>query len=136
VIQPLLVIDQADQRLLLGHVGEQAQNRQPEEKTIWRRPVTNAERSPQRIALRHRQTFQVIQHRRQQLMQPGKRKLHLRLNTCGAHHPAARRLVDQVVQQGRLAHARLAAQYQCPALTRANILGEPVEHTAFAAPAD
>jgi hypothetical protein len=76
-----------------------------------------------------------IQHRRQQLMQPGERELHLRLDTCGARHTAARRLRDQVVQQGRLAHARFAAHHQRPALARANRFDEPIEYVAFPAPA-
>jgi hypothetical protein len=68
-------------------------------------------------------------------MQPGERELHLRLDTRGTHHTASRRLLDQVVQQRRLAHARLAAYHQCPALTPANSFDEPVEHVALAAPA-
>ena len=63
-IEPLLVIHQADQRLLLGHVGEQAQDGQADEEAIRRRPGTEAERGPQRIALRNRETLEAIQHRR------------------------------------------------------------------------
>ena len=37
-IEPLLVIHHADQRLLLGHVGEQAQDGQADEEAIRRRP--------------------------------------------------------------------------------------------------
>ena len=68
-------------------------------------------------------------------MQPGERELHLRLDTGGTRHTAARRLLDQVLQQRRLAHARLATHHQRPALARANSVDEPVEHVAFAAPA-
>ena len=134
-IEPLLVIHQADQRPLLGHLGEQAQDGQGDEEAIRRRPGTDAERGPQRIALRNRETLEAIQHRRAQLMQPGEGKLHLRLDTSGPHHTAARRLLDHVLQQRRLAHARFAAHHQRPALTRANSFDEPVEHVAFAAPA-
>jgi hypothetical protein len=66
---------------------------------------------------------------------PGERQLHLRLHTRSTGHTAARRLLDQVVQQRRLAHARLAAHHQRPALTRANSFDQPVEHVPFAAPA-
>jgi hypothetical protein len=44
-------------------------------------------------------------------------------------------LLGDVLQQRRLAHARLATHHQCPALTRANSFDELVEHIAFAAPA-
>ena len=134
-IEPLLVIHQADQRLLLGHVGEQGQGREGDEEPIRRRPGADAERGLQRIALRHREALEAIQHRREQLMQPGEGELHLRLDAGGTHHAAARRLLDHVFQQRRLAHARLAAHDQRPALARANRFDQPVEHLAFAAPA-
>ena len=107
-IEPLFIVDQADQRLLLGHLGEQAQDGQGNEKAIRRRSGTGAESRPQRIALRGRETLEAIQHRRQQLVQPGECKLHLRLDTGGARHAAARRLLDHVIQQRRLADARFA----------------------------
>jgi len=65
----------------------------------------------------------------------GERKLHLRLDTRGAHHSTTRRLLDEILQQRRLAHARIASHHQDAALTRANIVDEPVEHVAFATPA-
>ena len=68
-------------------------------------------------------------------MQPGERKLHLRLDTHGARDAAVRRLLDQVLQQRGLAHARLAAHDQGPALTRANSVDQPVEHIELVAPA-
>jgi len=68
-------------------------------------------------------------------MQPGERKLHLRLDTRGARDSAARRVLDDVFQQRRLAHGRFATHHQCPALSRANSFDEPVEQVAFAAPA-
>ena len=134
-IEPLLVIHHADQRLLLGHLGEQAKGREGDEETIGRGPGTDAERRMQGIALREREALEAIQHRRQQLMQPGEGELHLRLDAGGTHHATTRRVVDRVVQERRLAHPRLAAQHQCPALARAHGVDEAVEHVAFAAPA-
>jgi hypothetical protein len=43
-----------------------------------------------------------------QLVQPGERQLYLPTSTGDTRHSTARRLLHQVVQQGRLAHARLA----------------------------
>ena len=113
-IEPLLVVHQADQRMLLGDLGQQAQDGQPDQEAVRRRPGTEAERGPQRSALRSRETLEATQHRRAQLVQPGERELHLRLDPGGARHPAARGVLDQVVQQRRLAHARLAAHHQRP----------------------
>ena len=72
--------------------------------------------------------------RRQQLMDPGEGQFHLRLDTHSTSHPTARGVLDQVLQQCRLAHARLPAHYQRPALTGANRVQEPVQQVAFAAP--
>ena len=58
LVQPLLVIDQADQRPLPGHLRQQAQHRQPDQEPVRRRPGAQAERGPQRIPLRHRQALQ------------------------------------------------------------------------------
>jgi hypothetical protein len=118
--------------VLLGHVGQHAQHGQPDQETIRRRPGAEAERGPQRLALRAREPIQAVQHRCQQLVQPRVGELHLRLDTRGARHPAARGVLDQVVQQRRLAHPRLTADHQRPALTSANGVDEPVQHLRFA----
>ena len=68
-------------------------------------------------------------------MQSGERKLHLRLDTGDAHHPAAGGVLGEVVQQRRLAHARLAAHHQGAALASTYRVQEPVQHVAFPAPA-
>ena len=133
-IEPLLVVDHAEQWLLLCHVREEAQDRQGDREPVRRRLGTHAERRPQRVALGRRQLLEALQHRRQQLMQAGVGELHLRLDAGGAHHTAARRSVDQVLQQRGLAHARFAPQHQGPALTRANGVDEPVEQLQFVAP--
>jgi len=93
-----------------------------------------AERGPQRIALRTGQLLEAIQHRCQQLGQPGEGELHLRLDSHGTGHPAARRLLDHVFQQRRLAHTRFAAHHKRRALTRADSFEEPAQHFGFAAP--
>jgi hypothetical protein len=134
-IEPLLVVNQADQRLLRRHVGQQAQDGQADQEPVRCRPGADAERRPQRITLRSRQLIEVIEHRRAQLLQSGERQLHLRLDAGRARHPAAGRLAGGVVQQGRLADARLAGHHQRPALARPDIVQQLVQHAAFAAPA-
>src|ERR1700691_573651 len=77
----------------------------------------------------------MIQHRSTQLLQPGERQLHLRLDTRRAHQTAGWRLPRDVVQQRRLAHSWLADQHQRPALTSLDGVDEIVESAALAAPA-
>jgi hypothetical protein len=99
VIRPLLVIDQAQQRPLPRHLGQQAQHRQANHEPVRRRPRTDSERGPQRITLRTRQTLQPVQHRRAQLLQPGEGQFHLRLETRRPRHPETRRPAGHIVQQ-------------------------------------
>jgi AraC-like DNA-binding protein len=66
-----------------------------------------------------------VQHR--------ERQLHLRLDTRRAHHPAARRLPGQVLQERGLAHPWLAAHNQSATFTRTHSRHQPVEHVAFGA---
>ena len=80
LIQPLLVVDQADQRPFPGYLRQQAQHGQPDQEPVRRRPGGLAERDPQRVALRYRQVPGAVYHRRAQLMQAREGKLHLRLH--------------------------------------------------------
>src|SRR6478672_8616869 len=66
-------------------------------------------------------------------MQCCERQLHLRLAARGTHHPAPRRLPDQVLEQRCLAHARFARHDQGSALTSANSFDQPVEDAALGA---
>jgi hypothetical protein len=120
--------------VLLGHLGQQAEGGQPDEEPVRHRPRAKAERGPHRVGLWSRESFQAVQHRRQQLVQPGVGQLHLRLDPCRMRRPAARRLLDQVVEQGRLAHPGLPAHHQDPALTGADRVEEPVQQVTFTAP--
>ncbi len=63
-IQPLGVIDQADQRPHGGILGQQAQSGQAHHKPVRSRPRRQPERYTQRVLLRLRQRGQAAQHRR------------------------------------------------------------------------
>ena len=75
-----------------------------------------------------------IQQRRAQLVQTGEGQLHRRLHAGRAGHPAPRRAPGQVLQQDGLAHARLPADYQGPALTAPHAVHEPVQDPALGVP--
>jgi pimeloyl-ACP methyl ester carboxylesterase len=98
--------------------------------------ANNAFCRPQRLLLRHRNPANVVEHRRAQLMQPRERQLHLRLHTHHAPHPApqTRRPPGQVIQQYRLAHARVPAHHQGPALTGPDRADQPIQRVPFAEP--
>ena len=59
-VEPLRVVHDADQRSLLGHVRQQAQDRQADEEPIRRVAVAHAERRAERLALRAWKALQAI----------------------------------------------------------------------------
>ena len=50
-VQPLHIVDQADQRTLLGEVGQQAKRSQAHQESVRRRPLLQAERDAEGISL-------------------------------------------------------------------------------------
>ena len=133
-IEPLLVVDDADQRPLPRNLGQETQHGQTDQEPVRRRAGVDAERGAQRIVLRTRQSVEVVEQRCAELVQTRERQLHLRLHAHRTSHPAPLCPVDQVVQQHGLAHAGVAVHHQCPALTVANRLDQAVEHVAFPTP--
>ena len=132
-VEPLRVVDDAHQRLFLGDVGQQAQDRQTDEETVRWRPCAQAERGRQCVSLRDRETPEPAEHRRAQCMQAGERELHLRLHAGGVNDPATSgRGVGQVPQQRALADSRLTSQDQHATLARTNSGDDLLEPLALA----
>jgi hypothetical protein len=77
LIEPLRVIDHAQQRTHIGHFSEQAQHRQPNEKPIRGRSRSEPEHDLQRLTLRSREHREPIEHRSAEQVQAGVRQLHL-----------------------------------------------------------
>jgi hypothetical protein len=63
LVEPLGVIDEADQGLLLGDVGQQAQDGQTDQEAVRRVAVLQAERGAQRVPLRAGQTVEAGEER-------------------------------------------------------------------------
>ena len=63
LVEPLRVVDDADQRLLLGDLGEQRQRGEPHQEPVGRRTGAQSEHRRERLALRGGQPVEVIQHR-------------------------------------------------------------------------
>jgi hypothetical protein len=135
-VEPLRVIDDADQRAVLRRVRQQAQDRQAHEEPVRRTAIAYAERRPERLALRTREPVQPVHERRAQLLQPRVRELHLRLDAGRPRDRAARRVLRQVLQQRALADAGLAAQHERPARACAHARHELIQRRALVAPAE
>ena len=59
----MLVVDDADERLLLGNVGEQAEDSERHQEAVRRRAGGHPERDTERITLRRGETIQAVEHR-------------------------------------------------------------------------
>lgn len=115
-VHPLHIVHVADHRALPGRVRQQAQDGQADREAVRSGAVPEAERGAERGALRPGQSFDPVQERCAQLMQPGEDEVRLRLHARGPHDPASPGGLDQVVQQRGLAGSRLAVDDQRPAV--------------------
>jgi hypothetical protein len=135
-VQPLGVLDDAEQRVVLGDGGQQAERRERDEEAVGRAPRRHPERDPQGFRLRRGERADPVEHRRAQLMDPGERELHLRLHARDLREPEARDLTGGVLHQRRLADARFAADDEDGALPAPRRGEQPVEPLALAGPAE
>jgi hypothetical protein len=136
VVEPLRVVDDTNQRLPLSDLGEQRQSGQPDQEPVGRSAGAAAEHRRQRVALRDGEPAEVVQHGPAELVQGGVGQLHLRLDADGSRDLPAGEPAGQVIQQGALAHARLAPQDGDPAPAGERVGHEPVELLALAAAAE
>ncbi len=134
LIKPLGIVDQTHLRHVLGRLRKQTEDCQPNHETVRGRARLQAKRNTQRLTLWCGQPLKPAQHRRAKLMQPGIRKLHLRLDARRPRHLTPRRRVSQVIQQHRLADPRLTANHQHPAAPLTHILDNPIQLGALARP--
>jgi hypothetical protein len=131
LVEPLRVVDDTDQRLAVGGLGQQGEHRQPDEERLRRRASHQAEHDLKRLAARRRQPVQVGEQRPAELMEGGVRQLALRL---GPGHPQHGQITGRrrhVVQQRRLADAGLAEQEQRTAATPAYRAEQPGQRLPF-----
>ena len=80
-VEPLSVVHDTQHRLLLRERRDQLQHGETDKKPVRRRTSTETERRAERIALRPGQVPHPVTERPAQLLQPGIRQLHLRLDT-------------------------------------------------------
>ena len=134
LVEPLRVVDHADERPLRSKLRQQAEYGQTDDKAIGRRFRAQAERRRERIALRGGQALPEIEHRAAKLMQPPVCKLHLGLDARSSCDTTPGRPSHQVLQQRRLAGPQLATQDQHPTLTPPGTLQQCIECVPLATP--
>jgi len=116
------IINQPDQRLLGGNLGDQRQHAHADQETVRRRPGRQAERRIQRRPLRSRQQADPVQERHQHPVQRGEAQPQLRLQPGNPDRPHAAGRLRRVLQQAGLADARITEDHQRPAQAMADRL--------------
>ena len=136
LIEPLRVVDDGDERLLVGDRGEQRQRGEPHQEWLRRRTDAQSEHGRERFALRDRQPLEVIEHGRTELVEAAVGELHFRLDAEGRCDVPAFGAIGQVAQQRALAHARLAPQDHDATPAGERVAQQPVERVTLGLTSD
>jgi hypothetical protein len=97
-VEPLRVVDHAQERLLLGSFGQQAENREPDKKRARRPSGAEPEGDAERITLRLRETLDELEDRRTELLQRRVVELHLPLDARSANDAKILARLDRVLE--------------------------------------
>lgn len=120
IVEPLGVIDDAENGSDLGRLREQRERREADEERIGRGARYQSESHAQRTVLRSRKTVQSRQERQEQLMRGGEAEMALRLNRHNSDDLHVTRLLYRIVQQRRLSDPGLPPQHLRAAPTAAD----------------
>ena len=135
-VEPLCVVDHAEERLPLGGFREQAENRQADEERARCCAAAQAERDAERLALWFRELIGEVEDRRTQLLQRRVVELHLPLDTGGSNDQEVLAGLDGALEQRGLADAGVSADDEDGAVFVARGVQQPLEHRPLALPAD
>jgi hypothetical protein len=130
------VVDQAQERLLLGGFGEEAENREPDKKRARRLSRVEPEGDAERVSLRIGETLAQVEERRTELLQRGVVEFHLPLDACSPGDTKILARLDRVLEQRGLADAGVSLQNEDGAVTVPRGNQQPLERHALALPAE
>jgi hypothetical protein len=130
-VEPLRVVDQAQQRPVVGDLRQQAQRGQRNQETVRGVARGQAEGHPQGGSLRLGERVELDQHRGAQLVEGRVRQLHLGLDACELGHSKSGRLTSGVPQECCLPNAGFTSDDECRALAPADVRQQPVQHFTF-----
>ena len=131
-VEPLGVVDQADQRLLAPDLGQQPEQRQADEEAIRRRARAQAERGAQRVALGAGRASSRSSIGAHSCCSAANANPVSDCDARGARDLAIGRPLGHVGQQRRLADARPRRAAPAPGSRRRARVEQPVERLALA----
>lgn len=135
-IEPLRVVDHAQERLLLGSFGEEAENREPDEEWARRVSGVKSEGDAQRITLGIGKAVDELEDRRTEPLQRRVVELHLPLDTRSPNDAKILARLDRVLEQRGLADAGVSVHHEDGIVTAPGGIQQPLEHRALALPAN
>ena len=136
VVEPLGIVDEAQQGPLLGDVAQQPEHAESDPEAIVRGLARQGEGGAKRCRLRLRQPIDPVQQWPQQLVQAGERELGLGLDPGRAQHGHAMRALGHVREQGGLPDACLAPEHERRASSITRIRQQTVEYLGLDLAAD
>ena len=107
MIEPLSVVDDADERLLLGDLGEERERGESDQEPVGCRPRAEAEDRRERVVLREGQPLEMVEHGRAELMEAAVGQLHLRLDPDRSRDTPAGDAIGQIAAATRSCPHRL-----------------------------
>ncbi|HEY2296801.1 MAG TPA: hypothetical protein VGH43_03650 [Jatrophihabitans sp.] len=131
VVEPLRVVDQAHQRLVLSGFSQQAERGKTDQEAIGRLTVDQAEGGTQGGSLRFRQAVDMVDDLGAQLVQPGVREFDLGLHAADPGNSEVRRPPGQIAEQCGFPHPGFTADYERFALAVLDTSKQVVQHTLF-----
>lgn len=134
-VKPVGVIDEAEDGLLLGDLGEQGQGPERHQETVRRIPGHEAQRDAQCALLGLRKAAELPKHRCAELMESRKRQLHLGFHSSDLGDSKTGALLGDRSQERRLSNPRFAADDEHRAPAAARVLHQSLERFALAEPA-
>ena len=132
-VEPLRVVDQAQDRAALRQLGDERQAGGRDQEAVAG-AVGEPERALQRAGLRGRQALEQVQRGTQQLVQPRERQLGLRLDSARREHVHVGRAIAHVLEQGGLADSRLSPQHERAAARRPRGIEQCADEGALRVP--
>jgi hypothetical protein len=127
IVQPLGVVDHAEQRAAHGRLRQQTEYREPDEERLRCRPNAASERDREGLALGIGQALGRLDHRGTQLLKGGIRKLHLPFHPSGANDREVVAELNREVEESGLARAGLSVKHQRRAVSGARVIQQALE---------
>jgi hypothetical protein len=135
VIQPLRIVDDGEERALVGRRRHQGVHREADQGAARHAPAGEPEGDAEGLALGLGQAPRQLQERGAELLDRCERELRLPFDPGDAGDPELARGRGRVVEQGGLADSRFAVDDQHGATATARAGRQPVEHFALTIPA-